>query len=133
MSEFVIKNAKAGQAAAAKGVKADGTINADDGYARTQVRQERIWVEAVDRENKSMQEWQTKWSFLAEYDPKGNPKVKEPLPTKLAFFSDKLPSCSGHTYGYLLNTPAAKQMESMQRALAVTTKRRKNVDLINYA
>ena len=26
--------------------------------------------EKCTKENKSMQEWQTKWSFLAEYDPK---------------------------------------------------------------
>ena len=63
----------------------------------------------------------------------GNIKQKPVLPTKLAFFSDKLPSCSGHTYGYLLNTEPAKQMETMQRALSITTKRRKNLDLLNYA
>ena len=43
---------------------------ADSGYARTKVRQERIWVEAVDRENKAAVEWQDRWSFLADYDPK---------------------------------------------------------------
>jgi hypothetical protein len=36
----------------------------------TKWRQERIWIEAIDREAKSIQEWNEKWSFLAEYDQK---------------------------------------------------------------
>lgn len=34
------------------------------------MRQEKIWVEACDRENKCAIDWQEKWSFLADYDPK---------------------------------------------------------------
>jgi hypothetical protein len=31
---------------------------------------ERIWTEAVEREAKSIKEWEEKFSFLAEYDPR---------------------------------------------------------------
>lgn len=45
-------------------------FTADIGYGKTKWRQERIWVESVDRENKAVKEWQEKWSFMADYDPK---------------------------------------------------------------
>ena len=45
-------------------------LKADIGYGKTKWRQERIWVESVDRENKAVKEWQEKWSFMADYDPK---------------------------------------------------------------
>jgi hypothetical protein len=45
-------------------------LTADDGYVKTKWRQERIWIEAVEREGKSLLEWNEKWSFLADYDQK---------------------------------------------------------------
>ena len=38
----------------------------------TKWRKERIWIEAIEREQKSIQEWNEKWGFLAEYDQKVN-------------------------------------------------------------
>ena len=43
---------------------------ADDGYVSTKWRQERIWIEAVEKESKAIQEWAEKWSFLTDYDQK---------------------------------------------------------------
>ena len=45
-------------------------ISADDGYSKTKWRQERIWIEAVEKEGKSIQEWAEKWAFLTDYDQK---------------------------------------------------------------
>lgn len=36
----------------------------------TKWRQERIWIEAIDREAKSIQDWNEKWAFIADYDQK---------------------------------------------------------------
>lgn len=43
-------------------------VNADDGYVKTKWRQERIWIEAVEKEGKAILEWNEKWGFLADYD-----------------------------------------------------------------
>lgn len=42
----------------------------ETGYSMTKWRNERIWIEAIERERKSLQEWNEKWGFLAEYDQK---------------------------------------------------------------
>lgn len=38
----------------------------------TKWRQERIWIEAIEKEGKALQEWEDKWSYLADYDQKVN-------------------------------------------------------------
>ncbi len=45
-------------------------IKLDDPKAVSKWTQERIWIEAIDRETKSIKEWEDKYSFLAEYDPR---------------------------------------------------------------
>lgn len=36
------------------------------------VRKERIWIEAINAENRIRNDWQENWSFLADYDQKVN-------------------------------------------------------------
>ena len=36
----------------------------------TKWRQECIWIEAVEKEKKAIQNWNDKWAFLADYDSK---------------------------------------------------------------
>lgn len=105
---------------------------ADDGYVMTKWRQERIWIEGVEKESKSIKEWEDKWSFLAEYDQKGNVKEKEKLPERATVFSDKLPSTCGQVYGHRLETEEGKLITTMDSALSMGHKRRRNNALICY-
>ena len=43
---------------------------ADDGYVKTKWREERIWIESIEKEGKCILEWDDKWGFLADYDLK---------------------------------------------------------------
>ncbi|CAF0709036.1 unnamed protein product [Brachionus calyciflorus] len=108
-------------------------VNADDGYVMTKWRQERIWTEAIEKEGKSLQEWEEKWSYLAEYDPKGNIKEREKLPEKVNMFSEKLPSSCGHEYGHRLESGEAKLITTMESNLSTNYKKRRNNALICYA
>jgi hypothetical protein len=45
-------------------------IKIDDPKAISKWTKERIWTEAIEREGKSIKEWEEKYSFLAEYDPR---------------------------------------------------------------
>lgn len=43
---------------------------ADDGYVMHQWRKERIWIEAINAEQRTRKNWDETWSFIAEYDQK---------------------------------------------------------------
>lgn len=105
---------------------------ADDGYVKTKWREERIWIEAIEKEGKAILEWNEKWGFLADYDMKGEIKEQKELPEKISVYSDSVPSSSGQTYGHRLETDVAKQMADMQKALSSTYRRQKNNALICY-
>ncbi len=49
-------------------ISSSKVVNADDGYVKTKWREERIWIEAIDKEGKAILEWNEKWGFLADYD-----------------------------------------------------------------
>jgi hypothetical protein len=41
-----------------------------DGYPMSKWRKERIWIEAVEGEAKSVKKWDENWSFTLDYDSK---------------------------------------------------------------
>ena len=108
----------------------------------------------MDRENKAVKEWQEKWSFIADYDPKvssspthllapsafshavgflkGNLKEKKKMPERVNMYSDKLPSSCGHQYGHRIYTQEAQQITAMESSLAQNYRKRRNNDLICY-
>ena len=104
----------------------------ENNMASSKWTKERIWTEAVEREQKSVKEWEDKWHFLAEYDQRGNLKEPKKLPDRVNMFSENLPSSCGHQYGFRLNTDEGKGIVSIEKALCKTYGKRRNKDLICY-
>ncbi|RNA11257.1 hypothetical protein BpHYR1_005917 [Brachionus plicatilis] len=129
---FVQNNRADGQAKTVSSKEQSG-VNADDGYVMTKWRQERIWIEAIEKEGKSLQEWEEKWSYLADYDQKGNIKEREKLPERVNMFSEKSPSSGGHEYGHRLDSEEAKLITTMESNLSTSFKKKRNNALICYA
>ncbi|CAF0874673.1 unnamed protein product [Didymodactylos carnosus] len=84
----------------------DGSINPWD--------QAQIWIESVQKEDTTRKQWQKMYGFLADYDPKGNLKVRTKTLENTTRFSNTLPNSRGHDYGWRLQTDVGQQIKNMQ-------------------
>ncbi|CAF0953057.1 unnamed protein product [Didymodactylos carnosus] len=85
---------------------ADDSINPWD--------QAQIWIESVQKEDATRKQWEQMYGFLADYDPKGNLKVRARTLENSTRFSNTLPNSRGHEYGWRLQTDVGQQIKNMQ-------------------
>uniref|UniRef100_A0A672HQX5 Uncharacterized protein n=1 Tax=Salarias fasciatus TaxID=181472 RepID=A0A672HQX5_SALFA len=81
------------------------------------VKQERVWREVVYRERRGAMEWERNWGFLRCCDQMGQPQSKQPPPTHVSPFSDRIPNTANQVYGSRLSTPLAAQLIRLDRLL----------------
>ncbi|XP_013387726.1 uncharacterized protein C2orf50-like isoform X2 [Lingula anatina] len=98
-----------------------------------QVTQDTIWKQSVAKETTGAKQWSENWGFLTEFDPKGNPKEKEPLPETATRFSDNVPNTNSGNYGSRLNTDLGKRMQNLEfQFYAEGRKKKLDGDIICY-
>ncbi|KAM7404023.1 hypothetical protein PAMA_004440 [Pampus argenteus] len=98
----------------AKGDAASGAQNPDRSDT---VKQDRVWKELVWSESRAVREWEKNWDFLRNYDQLGQPKTKEPLPTYVSLFSDRVPNTTNQMFGSRLSTPLGSELVRLDRLL----------------
>ncbi|XP_067938074.1 uncharacterized protein C2orf50-like [Watersipora subatra] len=90
------------------------------------VMEDKLWRQAVKNESNAVQKWKESWSFLLEYDGKGNPITPPELPEyESRFSSGPVPNTVSGVYGSRTTSPHAQQMFLMQQAFSVGNKKRK--------
>ncbi|KAJ7342286.1 hypothetical protein JRQ81_010020 [Phrynocephalus forsythii] len=95
-------------------VKASSKIREEeqDALKQDQVRQDKVWREFVEAEQRATKYWYQNWSFLKDYDPLGKKKEPEPLPEYVSVFSEKIPNTTGHVIGSRMNTDLGQTLAS---------------------
>ncbi|XP_069105586.1 uncharacterized protein C2orf50-like isoform X2 [Argopecten irradians] len=121
-------DASGGGGGGAKGKRAEAEYSKCD-----TVTQDRIWKQAVGKEEMCLKNWSENWGFLTEFDAKGNRKEPEPLPEKISIFSDDVPNTNSGNYGSKVNTEVGKTMQQLEFQF-YSGKRRKKMgnDLVCY-
>nr|XP_020477596.1 uncharacterized protein C2orf50 homolog isoform X2 [Monopterus albus] len=84
---------------------------------RDPVKQDQVWRELVWREVRGVREWEKNWSFLRNYDPMGQLKTEEPLPSYVSLFSDCIPNTTNQMFGSRLSTPLGSELLKLDRLL----------------
>ncbi|XP_021355915.1 uncharacterized protein C2orf50-like isoform X3 [Mizuhopecten yessoensis] len=128
-------DAPGGGGGGAKGKRAEAESSKCD-----TVTQDRIWKQAVGKEEMCLKNWNDNWGFLTEFDAKGegitmagNHKEPEPLPEKMSIFSDEVPNTNSGNYGSRVNSDVGATMQQLEFKF-YSGKRRKKMgnDLVCY-
>eukprot|EP00118_Oscarella_pearsei_P000293 m.4636 g.4636 ORF g.4636 m.4636 type:complete len:115 (+) comp11038_c0_seq1:104-448(+) len=82
------------------------------------VRQDTIWRKAVHRETRSAKKWRENWSFISEYDSKGQKKKTPPKPSNRTYFSDKVPVTTSQDIGSRASTPLNQVIKQLERTMS---------------
>ncbi|XP_006880740.1 PREDICTED: uncharacterized protein C2orf50 homolog [Elephantulus edwardii] len=85
----------------------NGTLGAEG------VREDQLWRERVEAEQRSLQRWTENWSFLKDYDSMGNKKEHPMLPEYVPLFSDTVPNSMNQVVGSRMDTPLGKMLINM--------------------
>ncbi|XP_059104568.1 uncharacterized protein C2orf50 homolog isoform X2 [Peromyscus eremicus] len=113
-----------GGPAASRGLLAGGC----QGTSALGVQQDQLWRELVEAEERGQRRWAENWGFLKDYDPLGNKKEPEELPTDVPFFSDTLPSSTSREVGSRVDTPLGRALTHMDFFFLEGTRKKKPED-----
>nr|XP_004665724.1 uncharacterized protein C2orf50 homolog [Jaculus jaculus] len=97
------------------------------------VQRDQLWRELVAAEQRSQRRWAENWGFLRDYDPMGNKKEPEKLPTEVPLFSDAVPSSSSRVVGSRVDTPLGRALTHMDFFFMEGTRKRKPEDELQPA
>ncbi|XP_042244659.1 uncharacterized protein C2orf50 homolog [Thunnus maccoyii] len=99
------------------------------------VKQDQVWKESVWSERRGVREWEKNWNFLRNYDQMGQLKSKEPLPSYVSLFSDRVPNTTNQMFGSRLSTPLGSELVKLDRLLlwsAGHRKRKQDPEMLPY-
>ncbi|XP_009557965.1 uncharacterized protein C2orf50 homolog isoform X1 [Cuculus canorus] len=97
------------------------------------VRQDKIWREAVEAEQRARKIWYQNWSFLKDYDQMGKKKEQKPLPNYIPLFSSKLPNSTNQTIGSRINTELGRALINMDHFFSSGARKRKLEDELQFS
>lgn len=92
------------------------------------MQQDQLWRELVEAEGRCQRRWAENWGFLKDYDPMGNKKEPEKLPTDMPLFSDTFPSSTSRVVGSRVDTPLGRALAHMDFFFMEGTRKRKQED-----
>ncbi|KAM9842985.1 ciliary microtubule inner protein 5 [Aulostomus maculatus] len=81
------------------------------------VKQDQVWKELVWGERRGVREWEKNWSFLRNYDQRGQLKTPESFPGYVSLFSDRVPNTTNQMFGSRLSSPLGRELIRVDRLL----------------
>lgn len=94
------------------------------------VAQERIWKEHVLKEKNAAKSWNENWSFMTEFDPKGNAKPQKQLPEKVSPYDTSVPMTTNQAIGH--RKDSTNNMNVRKLELMMSQHRRRSDIGANY-
>ncbi|XP_078069710.1 ciliary microtubule inner protein 5 [Mustelus asterias] len=97
------------------------------------VQEDQVWRELIRAEWRGLKEWENNWSFLKDYDAKGQLKIHEPLPEYIPQFSDQVPNTTNQTCGSRIDTELGQALIQLDFRLQKENRKKKlDMELIPY-
>ncbi|KAI0229185.1 hypothetical protein LSAT2_020382 [Lamellibrachia satsuma] len=66
------------------------------------------------RRKQGAQSWDENWGFMAEFDPKGQPKPDRDMPSRVNMYSEGVPNTNAGNYGARVQTELGKHIHDLE-------------------
>jgi len=107
-----------------KQTQVDGAINPWD--------EAQIWIESVQKEKTTLKQWEQMYGFMADFDQKGNLKIRKHTLENTTRFSETIPNSRGHDYGWRLQSEIGQEIKNLQIKFNEQYRKRVPTEALGY-